>query len=115
MPLLPKKKTQFNKIFTVAVEVKNDSVKERRSIVLAAVDEISKKKNFAEYCSWASVNCHWAPCVSDNICLVINYDLNCQRSFNYFVAKIMPSFCTCQELENGPLFEQKKNSHVYGY
>ena len=82
MPLLPKKKTQFNKIFTVAVEVKNDSVKERRSIVLAAVDEISKKKNFAEYCSWASVNCHWAPCVSDNICLVINYDLNCHRSFN---------------------------------
>jgi len=45
------KKTQFNKIFTVAVEVKNDSVNERRSIVFAAVDEISKKKNFAEYCS----------------------------------------------------------------
>ena len=75
-------KTQFNKIFNVAVEVKNDSVKERRSIVFAAVDEIPKKKNFAEYCSWASVNYHWAPCVSDNICLnIINYDLNCQRSF----------------------------------
>ena len=76
-------KKQFNKIFTVAVEVNNDSVKERRSIVFAAVDEIPKKKNFAEYCSWVSVNCHWAPCVSDNICLIIsNYDLNCQRSFN---------------------------------
>ena len=44
-------KKQF---FTVAVEVKNDSVKERRSIVFAAVNEIPKKKNFAEYCSWAS-------------------------------------------------------------
>ena len=48
MVLLPKK-TRFNKIFTVAVEVKNDSVKERRSIVFAATDEIPKKKNFAEY------------------------------------------------------------------
>ena len=68
-------KTQFNKIFTVAVEVV-------LFIVFAAVDEIPKKKNFAEYCSWASVNYHWAPCVSDNICLnIINYDLNCQRSF----------------------------------
>ena len=37
-------KKQFNKIFTVAVEVNNDSVKERRSIVFAAVDEIPKKK-----------------------------------------------------------------------
>ena len=82
MVLLPKK-TQFNKIFTVAVEVKNDLVKERRSIVFAVVDKISKNKNFAEYCSWGSVNCHWAPCVSDNICLnIINYDLNCQTSFN---------------------------------
>ena len=79
----PKKHSFNNKIFIVAVEVKNDSVKERRSIVFAAVDEIPKKKNFAEYCSWTSVKCHWAPCVSDNICLIIiNYDLNCQRSFN---------------------------------
>ena len=45
MVLLPKK-TQFNKIFTVAVEVKNDLVKERRSIVFAVVDEYPKNKKF---------------------------------------------------------------------